>query len=72
MERFLLRARDMVSLEELLVIPIADGGQYRLRVALGEFQSREQALAAERRLPPKYQRAFRPSLRSYAELRGPL
>jgi type II secretory pathway predicted ATPase ExeA len=70
MERFLLRAREMVPLEELFVIPIAGGGHYRLRVVYGEFVSREAAAAAGKRLPPKYQQAFRTSLRSFAELRG--
>ena len=70
MERFLLRARDMVPLEELFVIPMPTGKHYRLRVVLGDFASREEALAAEKRLPPKYQAAFRTSLRSFAELRG--
>jgi MSHA biogenesis protein MshM len=69
MERFLMRARDMVPLGELLVIPMGRGGQYRLRVVLGEFADREQAQAAERRLPPKYQHAFRSAPRSFAELR---
>jgi septal ring-binding cell division protein DamX len=70
MERFLLRARELVPLEELFVIPMAGGGQYRLRVVYGEFASREAAAAAGKRLPPKYQQAFRTSLRSFAELRG--
>lgn len=70
MERFLLRARDFVPLEELFVIPIADAGQYRLRVVYGEFPTREQAAAAGKRLPPKYQEAFRTELRSFGELRG--
>jgi hypothetical protein len=69
MERFLVRARDMVPLGELLVIPVERGGRYRLRVVLGEFADREQAQAAERRLPPKYQHAFRSAPRSFAELR---
>jgi MSHA biogenesis protein MshM len=69
MERFLMRARDMVPLGELLVIPIGRGGHYRLRVVLGEFADREQAQAAEQRLPPKYQQAFRSAPRSFAELR---
>ena len=70
MERFLLRARELVPLEEVFVIPMASGdGQYRLRVAYGDFPSREQAAAAEKRLPPKYQKAFRTSLRSFGELR---
>jgi type II secretory pathway predicted ATPase ExeA len=71
MERFLLRARELVPLEELFVIPIAAGGKaYRLSVVFGEFSSRDEALAAEKRLPPKYQSAFRTAPRSLAELRG--
>ena len=70
MERFLLRARDLVPLRELLVIPMASRGQYRLRVVFGEFASRSEALAAEKRLPPRYQQAFRTAPRSFAELRG--
>ncbi len=70
MERFLRRARDMVPLAELYVIPMPDGGDYRLRVVYGEFASREDALEAERHLPPKYQQAFQTSPRSFAELRG--
>jgi MSHA biogenesis protein MshM len=70
MERFLQRARELVPLEELYVIPMAGGGQYRLRVVYGDFASRDEAAAAGKRLPPKYQQAFRTSLRSFAELRG--
>ena len=70
MERFLLRARDMVPLEELLVIPMDTGGRYRLRVVLGDYDSLERALAAEKQLPPKYQDAFQTSPRSFAELRS--
>jgi len=70
MERFLMRARDMVPLAELYVIPMAGNGSYRLRVVYGEFDSREAAMAAERRLPPKYQQAFETAPRSFAELRG--
>jgi type II secretory pathway predicted ATPase ExeA len=70
MERFLMRAREMVPLEELLVIPAPDGRHYRLHVLFGDFPSREEALAAGKRLPPKYQNAFRAVPRSFAELRG--
>ena len=69
MERFLLRARELVRLEELYVIPVAGGGDYRLWVVFGEFASREEALAAGRRLPPRYQQAFRAVPRSIGELR---
>ena len=69
MERFLRRARELVPLEELYVIPVAGGADYRLWVVFGEFASREEALAAGRRLPPRYQQAFRAVPRSIAELR---
>ena len=69
-ERFLVRARELVPLGELFVIPVARGRQYRLRVIFGEFPSRAAAIEAGKRLPPRYQQAFRASPRSFAELRG--
>ena len=72
MERFLLRARDLVPLEEVMVIPVAAGGEYRLWVLFGDFASREEAAAAARRLPPRYQDAFRVAPRSFGELRREL
>jgi type II secretory pathway predicted ATPase ExeA len=72
MERFLLRARDFIHLDELFVIPMEDAGQYRLRVLYGEFASRDEAAAAGKRLPPRYQEAFRTELRSFEELRRPI
>ena len=69
MERFLLRARDLVPLEELFVIPMEWGGHYRLRVVYGAFSSQAEADAAEKRLPPRYLQAFRTSVRSFGELR---
>ncbi|HEX5477082.1 MAG TPA: hypothetical protein VFX09_04435, partial [Burkholderiales bacterium] len=59
-----------VPLERLLVIPMASGGSYRLRVVYGEFATRSEAEEAERALPPKYQHAFRSSPRSFSRLRG--
>lgn len=70
MERFLLRARELVPIERLFVIPMASGGRYRLRVVYGEFGTRSEALEAERALPPKYQHAFQTSPRSFSQLRG--
>jgi type II secretory pathway predicted ATPase ExeA len=72
MERFLLRAREMVPIEELHVIPVVEGGQYRLWVLFGDFASREEAAAATRRLPPRYQEAFRATPRSFSEVRQQL
>jgi hypothetical protein len=69
MERFLLRARDLVPLSELFVIPMAGAPTTRLRVVYGTFESAQEALEARRRLPPKYQQAFRPSPRTFGELR---
>jgi len=74
-ERFLTRARDLVPLDEVFVIPLADtdkGGGWRMRVVVGRYDSREQALEAARRLPPKYQRAFHAAPRTFAELRADL
>jgi len=72
MERFLSRARDLVPLEEVMIIPVAASGQVRLWVLYGDFASREEALAAARRLPPRYQEAFRVAPRSFGELRRQL
>ncbi len=77
-ERFLLRAQDLIRLENVFVIPMASGPaagpnsglQYRLRVVYGEFATRDEALEAARRLPPKYQQAFTPLPRTFAELRS--
>jgi len=72
MERFLQRARDMVPLEQLLVIPTRGEVAPRLRVLYGDYDSIELAREAGRRLPPKYQREFRLSARSFGELRAQL
>jgi hypothetical protein len=72
MERFLMRARDMVPLSEVYVAPIAAGARYRILVLYGTFADRAAAAEAERRLPPKYQRAFQTELRTFADLRASL
>lgn len=69
MERFLVRARDMVPLEELHVVPVLAGRRYHVRVLFGTFETRELALEAAHKLPPKYQRAFQVEPRSFLELR---
>jgi septal ring-binding cell division protein DamX len=75
-ERFLIRARDLVPLRDLFVIPLATGSKagsaWRVRVVLGRYDTREQALDAARRLPPKYQHAFQVFPRTFAELRQAL
>jgi MSHA biogenesis protein MshM len=72
MEGFLARAREMVPLEAVYVIPVANAEQYRLWVVYGDFASREEAVAAGARLPPRYKEAFRVAPRSFADLRRPL
>lgn len=72
MERFLSRARDLALLPEVYVIPLASGRRYRLRVVYGDFADRAAALEAERGLPPKYQKEFRITPRSFADLRRPM
>ena len=70
MERFLARARDLVPLSQLYVIPMAAGPHYRIRVVYGAFPDRAAAAEAAPRLPPKYQSAFQFVPRSFAELRA--
>jgi len=70
MERFLLRARDLVPLEGLHVVPVLAGRRYQVRVLYGTYETREGALEAAQHLPPKYQRAFQIEPRSFQELRN--
>ena len=70
MERFLQRARDLVPLADVFVIPMAGPGNPRLRIVYGHFDSEQEAQAARKRLPPKYQESFRTWPRTFAELRG--
>jgi type II secretory pathway predicted ATPase ExeA len=71
-ERFLMRARDLVPLEEVYVLPLEGGGRYRIWALYGVFADREAARRAAERLPPKYRQAFRTEPRSFAELRRAL
>jgi MSHA biogenesis protein MshM len=70
MERFLLRARDLVPISEVFLIPLAGPRSARLRVIYGTFQSEREARDAVIRLPSKYQQAFRVAPRRFAELRA--
>ncbi|MBS0336989.1 MAG: AAA family ATPase [Proteobacteria bacterium] len=71
-ERFLVRARELVPLDQVLVLPQLVGNRYRIRVAYGAYPDRAAAAQAADRLPPKYKQAFQTELRSYAELRAGL
>lgn len=68
-ERFLLRAKELVPLEEILVQPQIAGDKYRIRVLYGTFPDRSAASQAAERLPPKYKNSFQTELRSYGQLR---
>ncbi len=68
-ERFLRRAQDLVPLENLYIVPVAGGGQYRVWAVYGDFPDQDAALQAARRLPPKYQKAFPLAPRTFAEVR---
>ena len=70
MERFLLRARDLVPISELFLIPVGGPGNTRLRVIYGTFESEREARNALTRLPPKYQEAFRVAPRRFGDLRS--
>jgi MSHA biogenesis protein MshM len=69
-ERFLIRARDLVSLTELYIFPVLTGSRYVLRVTYGTYASQEEAADAAKRLPPKYQNAFRFIVRRLGDLRA--
>ena len=71
-ERFLMRARDLVPLENVYIVPVESAGRYRIWALYGDFASQDQALQAAKRLPPKYQQAFPLVPRSFAELRRAL
>jgi MSHA biogenesis protein MshM len=71
-ERFLLRARDLVPLENLWIVPVESGGRHRIWALFGDFPGRDEAAQAARRLPPRYQQAFPLVPRSFAEVRRPL
>jgi MSHA biogenesis protein MshM len=68
-ERFLIRAKGLVSLDDVYVLPQSSGGKQRIRVTFGGYPDRDSAAQAAERLPPKYKEAFQRELRTFAELR---
>jgi len=71
-ERFLMRARELVPLENVYIVPVESGGRYRIWALYGDFAGEAHAEQAAKRLPPKYQQAFPLVPRSFAELRRAL
>jgi septal ring-binding cell division protein DamX len=56
----------------MFVLPVEAGGRYRIWALYGVYADRDAARQAAGTLPPKYQQAFRPYPRSFAELRRAL
>ena len=71
-ERFLIRAKGLVSLDNLFVVPQPSGERYRIRVTYGRYADRDSAVQAMEQLPAKYKQAFQPEIRTFAELRAAL
>jgi MSHA biogenesis protein MshM len=68
-ERFLQRARDLVPLENVYIVPVAEPGKYRIWAIYGDFPDADAAARAAKRLPPRYQKAFPLTPRSFADVR---
>ncbi len=71
-ERFLMRARELVPLDNVYIVPVESGGRYRIWALYGDFAGEAAARQAAAGLPPKYQQAFPLVPRSFAELRRAL
>ncbi len=69
MERFLIRAQNLVKLSDLYMHPVNKEGQAHFRVFYGIYPTRDQASIAMDELPQKYKTAFSPELYTLAELR---
>lgn len=69
MERFLIRAQNLVNLSGLYMHPVNNEGQAHFRVTYGIYPTRDQANAAMDELPQKYKTAFSPELYTLGELR---
>jgi MSHA biogenesis protein MshM len=68
-ERFLERAKDMVPLQDVYIVPVRVPGRYRIWAVYGDFPDTDAAARAAKRLPPRYQKAFPLTPRSFAEIR---
>jgi hypothetical protein len=69
MERFLIRAQNLVDLSNLYVHVVKNGETAKFRVTYGIYSSRDRAAAAMEELPEKYQSAFHPELFAFADFR---
>jgi len=69
MERFLIRAQNLVNLSDLYMHPVNNEGQAHFRVTYGIYPTRDQASTSMDELPQKYKTAFSPELYTLGELR---
>lgn len=69
MERFLIRAQNLVKLSDLYMHLVNKEGQAHFRVFYGIYPTRDQADVAMDELPQKYKTAFSPELYTLADLR---
>ncbi|HET7062470.1 MAG TPA: AAA family ATPase [Nitrosospira sp.] len=69
MERFLIRAQNIVDLSNLYVHVMKNGDRAKFRVTYGIYSSRDRAAAAMEELPEKYQTEFHPELFAFADFR---
>jgi len=68
-ERFLQRARDLVPLDSVYIVPVSEGGRYRVWAIFGDYPDAEAAAEASRQLPPRYQKAFPLTPRRFEDIR---
>lgn len=69
MERFLIRAQNLVDLSNLYVHVVKNGDRAKFRVTYGIYSSRNRAAAGMEELPEKYQSEFHPELFAFADFR---
>lgn len=69
MERFLVRANNLVRLSDIYVYPVRKSGRAIYRVTYGIYPDRDQANLAVAGWPEKYKEAFQPEFVTLAELR---
>lgn len=68
MERFLVRASNLVKLSEIYIYPVRSKGRAIYRVTYGVYPGRDQANLAVAAWPEKYKTAFQPEFVTLAEL----
>jgi septal ring-binding cell division protein DamX len=69
MERFLVRAQNLVDLSDLFMHSVNNEGQAYFRITYGIYPTRDEANKAMDELPQKYRTAFTPELYTLGELR---